>query len=120
MKTVIGTRQTGKTTKLIERSAETHYYIVVSTHREACRVRDMAMDMGLDIPLPLTYDEFLRGEYHPDGVGGLLIDNVDLLLKRLIVGGANIDTITLNIGDSLTVLRLDTDKLPKPPKTFTA
>ena len=83
MKTIAGGRQTGKTMELIKLSAEGWYYIVCHSRQEAHRVYGKAIEMGLDIPLPITYDEFLGRQYHSRGVRGFLIDNADMLLSRL-------------------------------------
>jgi hypothetical protein len=40
------------------------------------------MQMGLNIPLPITYDEFIQKRYGRN-ISGFLIDNLDLFLKHL-------------------------------------
>jgi hypothetical protein len=85
MKVIAGDRGTGKTVALIRESAKTGAYIVVAHQRLASWTAEKAREMGLKIPFPITFDEFLDGrstygrgmEYH------VLIDDVNLLLLRL-------------------------------------
>lgn len=83
MKVIHSERGTGKTTKLIEMSADTGFYIVCHDAREAHRVHLEAIKMGLDIPFPITYWEFLNGMYHSKGVKGVLVDNADVLIHYI-------------------------------------
>lgn len=83
MKTLIIPRGKGKTTELIKKSAEFGYYIVCQRLAEANRIQAEAQDMGLQIPLPITYDEFLKKKYYEKGISGFLIDNVDIFLQSL-------------------------------------
>ena len=95
MQIILRKRQMGKTTELIRISAETFAYIVVPTRKDAGTVSEMAKDMGLDIPFPLTYDEFIRGQYYGKNIKGFLIDNADMLLQYMAKGVA-IKAISLN------------------------
>lgn len=83
MRIIVGAAASGKTTDLIRISAETGYYIVTYSHEAAYKTAQMARGMGLDIPFPLSFGEFLRKEYFAKGVKGFLIDNVDMLLESL-------------------------------------
>jgi len=49
--------------------------------------------MELNIPLPITYEEFVRKRYNPGGIRALMIDNVDRLLEY-IARGSHISVIT--------------------------
>ena len=74
----------GKTTDLMKISAENNYYIVCSLRREADRMFHDAREIwGLDIPLPITFDEFIKGEYYGKGIKGFLVDNAELLIQRM-------------------------------------
>ena len=95
MQIILRKRQMGKTTELIRMSAETFAYIVVPTKNDASRVFQMAKKMGLDIPFPLSFDEFIRGQYHGKNIKGFLIDNADMLLQYMSKGVA-IKAISLN------------------------
>lgn len=86
MRTISGGRGEGKTTTLIKISADSGAYIVCFSMKEADRVHMEAIKMGLKIPLPITYDEFISRHYSPKGVRSLLIDNVDMLLQYIAKG----------------------------------
>jgi hypothetical protein len=84
----------GKTTELIKRSAESFAYIVVATRKDATRVFHQAKDMGLDIPFPLTFAEFLNREYYRPGIRGVLIDDLDLLVGFMTTGRLPVLAVT--------------------------
>lgn len=94
MKILVDKRQTGRTTKLIKKCAKTGGYIVCCSRNEAHRIFALAHKMRKNIPLPLTFDEFLKCRYYPPGVRKLYIDNVEMLLRRL-APGVEIEAITL-------------------------
>jgi hypothetical protein len=98
MKKIIGNRNTGKTTELIKMSAEKGFYIVCKNQSEASNIAIKALDLDLQIPFPITYEEFINKDYYPRGIRGFLIDNVEMLLLRLT--NVNIEAITMNIDDS--------------------
>ena len=83
MKVILGHRQTGKTVKLIRMSAKTNTYIVASSQQEASRIFRKAKELGLNIPLPITFNEFISHGYYGKGINGFLIDNADYLLRSL-------------------------------------
>lgn len=83
MKVIARPRQGGKTTELVRLAAEEFLYVVCPDQRQVRYVAQMARDMGLDIPLPMTWGEFLRGDYHSKGVKGFVIDNLDLCIQEM-------------------------------------
>lgn len=83
MEKIIMPRNSGKTTLLIKKASETNSYIVCSTQSECIRLQDEALYMGLRIPLPITYSEFLNGEYDKSGIKSIMIDNVELFLQSI-------------------------------------
>lgn len=91
MNITIGERCSGKTTKLIKRSAYEGVYILVATkHRAQALVQD-AERMGLKIPFPITIDEYLRDRdkfkfKYSDVFCGLLIDDADDVLQQVFAG----------------------------------
>lgn len=95
MQIILRKKQMGKTAELIRMSAETLAYIVVPTKNDASKVSQMAKEMGLDIPFPLSFDEFIRGQYYGKNIKGFLIDNADMLLQYMSKGVA-IKAISLN------------------------
>lgn len=86
---LIGERCSGKTTRLILRSARDQLYILTSTKYRAHAIFDAARDMGLVIPFPVTLDEYLRGtKFQGSSIrrDGLLIDDVDDVVRTLFAG----------------------------------
>ena len=86
MKLILRSRGLGKTTELIKKSAKLlkegcRNFIVVSTQNEAVRVAEVARDLNLNIPFPLTFNEFMTGQYH--NVSVLLIDQADHLIQEI-------------------------------------
>lgn len=74
-------RRKGKSTELIKLSNENWYYILCLDRRRALYLVEQARRMGLDIPFPITVDELpLNSPY----IRGLLIDDVDHVLQKLI------------------------------------
>jgi hypothetical protein len=77
-----GPKGSGKTTLLIRKSAETGAYIVCRSHNEASRLQIAAKEIGLSIPLPITYSEFLAGQYAKH-IHGFLIDDLHGLFDQI-------------------------------------
>ena len=104
MQITIGERCSGKTTKLIKRSAAEGSYILVATKCQAEKIAKQAREMGIDIPYPVTVEAYLNYKFHGSNITrkGILIDEVDLVLKY-IFAGIPIREITLtdsgNIGN---------------------
>lgn len=86
MKTILKPRCTGKTTEAIKLAAETGSYIVCSTRQDAAHIVAMAKEMGLDIPWPLSADEFISGQFCGRNIKGFVIDNTDYILQALARG----------------------------------
>ena len=93
MKLTIKPRRSGRTNNLIRRAAMEGQTIVCVHKDEATRIFHKARDMGLRVPFPITYNEFTKGEFHPPGISGFLIDNMDMLLLYL-AQGVPIDGMT--------------------------
>jgi hypothetical protein len=92
MKIDIRPRRAGKTTDLIKECAENGGYIVCAYKREAYNIFDAAKKMGLDIPLPITFNEFVRGEFVGTGIKVIYIDNIELCIQS--ISSAPVKTIT--------------------------
>lgn len=97
MKIIIRPRGMGKTTELIRQSNKEWKYIVCHSHQEAVRIQEQARRINIEIPLPITYQEFLEKQYYGKGIKGFLVDNVGMLLQSL--SPVKIDTITLTDGE---------------------
>jgi hypothetical protein len=83
MEIIIGTRRTGRTTRLIELAAKDALHIVCRNLPDAKRIAEQAREMDLDIPYPITYERFIRGSMYTRGMKGLLIDDVLDLLRYM-------------------------------------
>lgn len=76
-------RNTGKTTELIKLASTHQAYIVCHSIQCANGILKQARDMGLNIPMPITYDNFIDKKYYGEGIKGFLIDNAEHLLQRM-------------------------------------
>ena len=88
MNIIIGERCSGKTTKLIEKSAATGAYILTATNSMAGFIAAQANRMGLYIPRPISYESYIRGfVLNPDVRSkGILIDDAALIIARTFPG----------------------------------
>lgn len=97
MKVIASGRQTGKTTKLVEESAETGAVIVTIDSWTRKYVESLAKSLSLKIPMPITYNEFLSGSAFHSGrtIPAVLIDDFEQLLARFT--STPINTITTSV-----------------------
>ena len=82
MKVIQLPRQQGKTTAIIRSCAELGGYIVVPTSRDVRRVFDAARDMGLSVPFPITFSEFIGGKFSTK-IECFWIDDIDRCLATV-------------------------------------
>ncbi len=54
----------------------------------------MAKEMGLEIPPPLTFDEFMSGQFYDGNTRKFAIDNADTLFQHIL--GVPITAISIN------------------------
>lgn len=121
---IIGGRQCGKTLHLIKRAHEEWLYILVRDRDTARNLFKQAKEMKLDIPFPITINEYLSsGQLRGSSArrDGILIDNIDDIFLRLF-RGVPVHEMTLddhNVwdvkrlidhGDALESLRIDWSK----------
>lgn len=101
----IGSRQSGKTMELIKRSCFTGETIIVATHVSVQYIKQRASELGLYIPEPITYYEFIDGsKWAENKTNKFLIDELQIFLDRL-----NIDEATLD-KDSVSYLEKQNEK----------
>ena len=99
MNITIGRRGSGRTTELIKACAVDKGSVIVSpTHRNAEYIANLAKQMGLDIPEPITFEALLKGNPYDFGKRptGYYIDNLDLALRSY--AGASIKEVTIEGG----------------------
>lgn len=83
MKIYAGSRQSGKTTKLILECAEKDGVIMCSNAGSAAYIMDTAKKMGVKIRKPVTTRQFLKGKLSKEKGVKLFIDDAELFLKGL-------------------------------------
>ena len=93
-KLFVAGRGGGKTKKCIELASEHNAYIVCHSQGEAHRIAVAATAMGLDIPFPITYGEFIQGQFCGRHINGFIIDNVDMLVSYMARG---VDILAMSI-----------------------
>lgn len=76
-----GRRACGKTTELIKQSSKEHLYIVCADRNRLNVITQMAREMKLDIPFPITVDELPLRSPH---IKEVLVDDVEAVLYQLI------------------------------------
>jgi hypothetical protein len=95
MNILIGGRQRGKTTRLLRMADPIGATIVVVHLADKQRLIVQARDLGLSVPLVLTFDDVRQGRHRGLSIDHLVIDDADRLLQSLFPG-ARIDTITFD------------------------
>lgn len=75
-----GKRACGKTTELIKRASEEFLYIVTVDRHRAHHIAQLARQMELDIPLPVTVQELPLKGY----IKEVLVDDAEDVLTALI------------------------------------
>jgi len=87
-------REYGKTTQLMKKSSKSGDYIVCHSLDEANRIQLEAKKLGLNIPLPITYADFVEKRYFGKNISGFLIDNLEMFLQHLSNVPVNAVTMT--------------------------
>lgn len=90
----VAAKQTGRTTKAVETAAAKNAYVVCRDRSAVMRCVEIAKEKDLDIPFPLTFDEFLGGRFNPSGINGFVIDDLDEMTRRL-AQGVPVEMVTL-------------------------
>lgn len=77
-------RVTGRTTEMIRRCAKHNYALIVTPSKaRAQSVFEQARSQGINIPFPITFKEFCRGEFCGRNVDAFLFDDLDASLKEM-------------------------------------
>ena len=88
-------RGKGKTTELIKMSAEKNLYILVADRNRQREVFNLARDLNLNIPFPITVEDYFRSDkLRGSFINTILIDDADYILQQ-IFNTVVIDTITI-------------------------
>lgn len=87
MKIICRHRQTGRTTELIEECAKYNYAAIVAPNRtRAFSIFKQAKEMGKSIPLPITFNEFIEGEWYGPNIDAFLFDDLDDSIRMIAHG----------------------------------
>jgi len=101
MKKIIKSKASGKTTELIQMSHDTWTYILVVDRKRADWIADYACNvLKIDIPNPVSIEEFINAHRSLGYCENVLIDDADEVLQKLI-GKVNIMAITMRDSDWL-------------------
>ena len=101
MKVIYKGRGEGKTTKLIEESAQTGIYILCANRSAAQNIFNQAHDLNLNIPFPVTVEEYFRTHgFRGSFIREVLIDDADLVLQT-VFDQVRIDEISLTNPDEI-------------------
>ena len=121
MDILIGKRQEGKSTHLIQMSAAGHGTIVAPTEQSAEYIKNQAKSMKLDIPEPIGWGTFVRsnigrkGPYLLDELGGILRGlgvKTAILDEECVI--ANLSSDVVHYGDELAAkIRENTEDFSK-------
>lgn len=95
MKIICSAHGGGKTTKLIEETKKLKGYnlIVCKDRAEAQRLWKEILTKKYNLPQPITFNEFINGNYCGRNINAFLIDNADMLIQY-ISKGVKIHAIT--------------------------
>ncbi len=100
MKLIQTLRGGGKTTEIIKEARRLPgYNLIICQNKWAVRdIWKIIVEKKYDLPQPITFEEFIRGQYHGRNINAFLIDNADLLIQY-ISKGVKIHAITMNLGE---------------------
>ena len=87
--------RSGKTTELIKRCAVNGGLIVCAYQTDAFMTERLANDLGFKILKPITFEEFLAGNYDKRNVNSVCIDRADLFIQY-VARGINVDAIAID------------------------
>lgn len=83
MKIINEKRGSGKTTKLVYMSCLTRKPIVVMNESHKRYVEDMAKQLSLDIPEPMTVNDIVNEKYRGVRFDGVLVDEFPFVFEEI-------------------------------------
>lgn len=85
MNLIIKNRGSGKTTQLLYTSATTGKVIVAATNAACKYLKQMAKDLGVNIPEPISFYDFTNHKYDKNIIeDGILIDDLESILPKVL------------------------------------
>lgn len=109
-KIILGERQTGKSTYLIKKCSEDNgSSVIVCPNKIFCdSIMNMAKRQKYNIPIPITFRDFIDGEYNPD-ITKFYFDEIQISIQNLACG-REINTVVIGgieEGSDITLLKGD-------------
>lgn len=94
-KIILGERQTGKSTYLIKKCSEDNgSSVIVCPNKPFCdSIMDIAKKRKFNIPMPITFRDFISGEYNPD-ITKFYFDELQISIQNLAFG-REINTVVI-------------------------
>ena len=110
MKIICRSRQTGRTEELIRECAQYRYALIVCpTGEQAHYVLKKSMDMGLNIPMPISFREFVDGRFYSKYIDAFLFDNLDSSLQ-IYARGVPVTSVVFEANDNKKEIAYGTTK----------
>lgn len=102
-KIIGGSRGSGKTTQLVMESHETGLYIVCMDRNRAQIIMDVAKGLRLNIPFPITVDEFILSGSR---INKVLVDDIEDVLTKFMgipieMASTSMSFTKLSMGDEI-------------------
>lgn len=83
MELVVKPRQAGKSEDILQIAAREFSYIVCPTRDDVARLWARARRQEINIPMPITWDEFVSRRYNGRGIRGFVIDDLDRCVQDM-------------------------------------
>lgn len=94
MKIIYGGIGQGKTTVLLQMSADRKIPILVRTKSECDRIKWQAKNLGVKIPEPISWSDVISGDTEENHIESCLIDGTENFF-RYILGGIKVEAFTI-------------------------
>lgn len=72
-----------KTTRLLQLAHESYAYIVCADAQRRDQLWRRIRSLGLSCPQPITWDEFVKGQYFSRGINEFMIDDLDDCIQKM-------------------------------------
>lgn len=96
---IVADRQTGKTRHLITKCSQDKYSLIVFPTNAMCRyVFKEAKSMGAEIPMPITFSDFVKGKFDSRNVEKFYFDELQISLSNM-ANGVPIDTVVIGANE---------------------
>lgn len=94
---IVADRCTGKTRHLIQKCSQDEYSLIVCPTRAMCKYTfKEAESMGVKIPMPITFEDFVKGRFYSSNVNKFYFDELGMSLSSM-ANGVQIDTAIIGM-----------------------